>query len=243
MIASKRSDLKKTDWEIDFYSRPIIDENGKKRWELLITSTNNFKDTKTFKWEKICPAPSVNSIWLKDALDEAIDEAYYEFLDEPLDLLPLVKSGEMPNLLLMRTFSKIYGLAGLRIGYGIGHPDFISAMEKVRQPFNINSIAQSGALAALDDEEHLNATRKINTEGLKFFESVCSDLGVEFVPSYANFILIKVGDGVRVFEYLQKCGVISRPMAGYGLPEWIRLSIGTSNENIRSASVLKSALI
>ena len=172
-----------------------------------------------------------------------IDEAYYEFLDEPLDLLPLVKSGETPNLLLMRTFSKIYGLAGLRIGYGIGHPDFISAMEKVRQPFNINSIAQSGALAALDDEEHLNATRKTNAEGLKFFESVCSDLGVEFVPSYANFILIKVGDGVRVYEYLQKCGVISRPMAGYGLPEWIRLSIGTSNENIRSASVLKSALI
>ena len=139
------------------------------------------------------------------------------------------------------TSAKYFALpSGASAGFS---PDFISAMEKVRQPFNINSIAQSGALAALDDEEHLNATRKINTEGLKFFESVCSDLGVEFVPSYANFILIKVGDGARVFEYLQKCGVISRPMAGYGLPEWIRLSIGTSNENIRSASVLKSALI
>ena len=76
MIASENPDLKKTDWEIDFYSRPIIDENGKKRWELLITSTNNFKDTKIFKWEKICPASSVNSIWLKEAVDEAIDEAY-----------------------------------------------------------------------------------------------------------------------------------------------------------------------
>ena len=83
MIASKKSDLKKTDWEIDFYSRPIIDENGKKRWELLITSTNNFKDTKTFKWEKICPASEVNSIWLKDALDEAIDEAYSQGWDKP----------------------------------------------------------------------------------------------------------------------------------------------------------------
>ena len=83
MIASKRSDLKKTDWEIDFYSRPIIDENGKKRWELLITSTNNFKDKKTFKWEKICPASSVNSIWLKDAFDEAIDEAYLQGWDKP----------------------------------------------------------------------------------------------------------------------------------------------------------------
>ena len=83
MIASKKSNLKKTDWEIDFYSRPIIDENGKKRWELLITSTNNFKDKKNFKWEKVCPASSVNSIWLKDALEEAIDEAYLKGWDKP----------------------------------------------------------------------------------------------------------------------------------------------------------------
>jgi len=83
VIASKKSNLKKTDWEIDFYSRPIIDEDGKKRWELLITSTNNFKDTKNFKWEKICPASSVNSIWLKDALLEAIDEAYSKGWDKP----------------------------------------------------------------------------------------------------------------------------------------------------------------
>ncbi len=172
-----------------------------------------------------------------------MDEAYYEFLDEPIDLLPLVKSGEMPNLLLMRTFSKIYGLAGLRIGYGIGHPNFISAMEKIRQPFNINSVAQAGAIAALDDAAHLNATRKSNIEGLRFFESVCVELGVEFVPSSANFILIKVADGQRIFESLQDHGVIARPMGGYGLPEWIRLSIGTAAENLRSVSALKSALI
>ena len=172
-----------------------------------------------------------------------MDEAYYEFLDEPIDLLPLVKSGEMPNLLLMRTFSKIYGLAGLRIGYGIGHPNFISAMEKIRQPFNINSVAQAGAIAALDDAAHLNATRKSNAEGLRFFESVCVELGVEFVPSSANFILIKVADGQGVFESLQERGVIARPMGGYGLPEWIRLSIGTEDENLRSVSALKSALI
>ena len=83
MINSNKSDLKKNDWEIDFYSRPIIDENGKKRWELLITSTNNFKDTKTFKWEKICPANSVNSIWLKNALEEAIDEACSQGWERP----------------------------------------------------------------------------------------------------------------------------------------------------------------
>ena len=172
-----------------------------------------------------------------------IDEAYYEFLDEPVDLLPLVKSGEIPNLLLMRTFSKIYGLAGLRIGYGIGHPDFISSMEKVRQPFNINSIAQAGAIAALDDDAHLTATRKSNEEGLRFFESVCIELGLEYVPSYANFILIKVGSGQSVFEALQERGVIARPMGGYGLPEWIRLSVGTPNENSRSVSALKRVLI
>ena len=172
-----------------------------------------------------------------------MDEAYYEFLEEPVDLLPLIKSGEMPNLLIMRTFSKIYGLAGLRIGYGIGHPDLISALEKVRQPFNINSIAQSGAIAAIDDESHLAATRKANVDGLRFFESVCVELGIEFVPSFANFILIKVNDGQRVFESLQESGVISRPMGGYGLPEWIRLSVGTEAENQLAVSALKKVLI
>ena len=140
----------------------------------------------------------------------------------------------------MRTFSKIYGLAGLRIGYGFGHPDFISALEKVRQPFNTNSIAQAGAMAALDDEDHLLATRKVNDEGLQYFETFCEANGYEFVPSAANFVLIRVGDGKAVFEALQKQGVITRPMGGYGLPEWIRLSIGTTGENQRAAEALKA---
>ena len=142
----------------------------------------------------------------------------------------------------MRTFSKIYGLAGLRIGYGIGHPDFISALEKVRQPFNTNSIAQAGAMAALDDDDHLLETRKVNAAGLQYFESFCEANGYEFVPSAANFVLIRVGDGQGIFEALQKQGVITRPMGGYGLPEWIRLSIGTADENQRSAESLKAAL-
>jgi histidinol-phosphate aminotransferase len=172
-----------------------------------------------------------------------MDEAYYEFLDEPVDLLPLVRSGEKPNLLLMRTFSKIYGLAGLRIGYGIGHPDFVSALEKVRQPFNTNAVAQAGAMAALDDEAHLANTRRTNAEGLKFFETLCAEQGIEFVPSYANFVMVQVGDGQAVFEAMQRQGVITRPMAGYGLPEWIRLSIGTAAENQRAAEALKIALL
>ena len=171
-----------------------------------------------------------------------MDEAYYEFLDEPVDLLPLIRSGDKPNLLLMRTFSKIYGLAGLRIGYGIGHPEFVSALEKVRQPFNTNAIAQAGAMAALDDDHHLSKTREFNTKGLHFFESLCTKLGCELVPSSANFVLMKVGDGQAVFHALQKQGVITRPMGGYGLPEWIRLSVGTTDENQKAADALVAAL-
>lgn len=172
----------------------------------------------------------------------AMDEAYVEFLDQPCELLPLIRSGELPNLLLLRTFSKIYGLAGLRLGYGIGHPELIAALEKIRQPFNINSLIQAGALAALDDEEHINRTRQNNADGLRFFESAFHEQQLEFVPSAANFILVKVGDGQKVFVEMQKQGVIVRPMAGYQLPEWIRISIGSPAENERCLSALKRAL-
>ena len=172
----------------------------------------------------------------------ALDEAYIEFLDEPLDLLPEIRSGSKPNLLLMRTFSKIYGLAGLRIGYGIGHPDFIAALEKIRQPFNINSVAQAGALAALDDTKHVEKTRKVNSRGLKLYARTFRKLGLEFIPSQANFILVRVGDGQRVFGELQKLGVIVRPMGGYQLPEWIRISIGTPKENKRCLEALKKSV-
>jgi histidinol-phosphate aminotransferase len=172
----------------------------------------------------------------------ALDEAYIEFLNEPLDLLPEIRNGNKPNLLLMRTFSKIYGLAGLRIGYGIGHPDFIAALEKIRQPFNINSVAQTGALAALDDTKHVEKTRKVNSRGLRLYARTFRKLGLEFVPSQANFILVRVGDGQRVFGELQKLGVIVRPMGGYQLPEWIRISIGTTKENQRCLEALKSVL-
>jgi len=172
----------------------------------------------------------------------ALDEAYIEFLNEPLDLLPVIQNGSKPNLLLMRTFSKIYGLAGLRIGYGIGHPDFIAALEKIRQPFNINLVAQAGALAALDDTKHVEKTRKVNSRGLKLYARTFRKLGLEFVPSQANFILVRVGDGQRVFGELQKLGVIVRPMGGYQLPEWVRISIGTPKENKRCLEALKTVL-
>ena len=172
----------------------------------------------------------------------ALDEAYVEFLDEPLDLLSDIRNGSKPNLLLMRTFSKIYGLAGLRIGYGIGHPDFVAALEKIRQPFNINSVAQAGALAALDDTAHVEKTRKINSRGLKLYAKTFRKWKLEFIPSSANFILVRVGEGQRVFVEMQKLGVIVRPMGGYQLPEWIRISIGTPKENERCLEALKNVL-
>lgn len=172
----------------------------------------------------------------------ALDEAYIEFLEDAPDFLPELREARRSNLLLMRTFSKVYGLAGLRIGYGIGHPDLIAELEKIRQPFNVNSMAQTGALAALDDVKHVERTRRLNQRGLKFFTRAFRKLGLEFVPSAANFILARVGDGQGVFADMQKLGVIVRPMGGYQLPEWIRISVGTPSQNQRCLEALKASL-
>jgi histidinol-phosphate aminotransferase len=183
--------------------------------------------------------------FINDVPDDVLlvmDEAYLDFLNDPLDLSPLVRQGTRPNLILMRTFSKIYGLAGLRIGYGIGNAEFVAALEKIRQPFNLNLLAQTAALAALDDVEHVRKTRVNNFAGLDFFERAFRELKLEFVPSFANFILVHVGDGQRVFEAMQTQGVIVRPMGGYQLPEWIRISIGTPPENERCLGALKPVL-
>jgi histidinol-phosphate aminotransferase len=171
-----------------------------------------------------------------------MDLAYAEYLEAPQDLVPLVRSGEKPNLILLRTFSKIYGLAGLRLGYGIGHPDFVAALEKVRQPFNVNSMAQAAGLAALDDEAHVQKTRQNNSDGLKMFEAALREMGVEYVPSSANFVLLRVGEGSRVAREMQALGVIIRPVDNYGLPEWVRISIGTPRENRRCLKALKKIL-
>lgn len=171
-----------------------------------------------------------------------MDEAYIEFLDEPFDLLPAVRSGAHPNLILMRTFSKIYGLAGLRVGYGIGHPELIAMLEKARQPFNLNSIAQAAATAALDDAPHLERTRDNNRTGLAALESAFASLQIEFLPSHANFVMLKVGDGARVFQEMQRRGVITRLMSAYHLPQWLRITVGTPAQNSRCIEALRAAL-
>lgn len=187
--------------------------------------------------------------WIRRLLREVpqnvllvMDEAYLEYLRRPLDLLPLIRQGKRTNLLLMRTFSKIYGLAGLRLGYGIGHPDLIAALERVRQPFNINALVQAGALAALEDRKHIARTRSNNQRGMKFFEVAFKKWRVEIVPSAANFVLVRVGDGQKCFLELQKRGVITRPMGGYQLPDWLRISIGTPLENQRCLRALREVL-
>ncbi len=171
-----------------------------------------------------------------------MDEAYLDFLEDPTDLLPFIRAGKHPNLILLRTFSKIFGLAGLRLGYGIGHPDFVAALEKIRQPFNINSLAQTAALAALDDVQHLSRTRQNNLRGLQQLVKGFEQLQLPCIPSAANFIMVKVGDGAGVFQQMQKLGVIARPMGIYQLPEWLRLTVGTPRENERCLKALELAL-
>ncbi len=157
------------------------------------------------------------------------DEAYYEFLDEAPDVIKYVRAGR--NVVVLRTFSKIQGLANLRIGYGLAAPEIIEVLQKARQPFNANGIAQAGALAGLRDKAHMDATRRVAHEGRDFLQSEFLEMGLEFVPSHANFVLVRVGDGKKVFDALLRRGLIVRAMGSYGLPEWIRVSVGTMPQN------------
>ena len=159
------------------------------------------------------------------------DEAYFEFLEEAPDAVRYVREGR--NVVVMRTFSKAQGLSALRIGYGLTNPEIAGLLNRSRQPFNTNALAQAAALASMADEEHIAATVANNAVGRSFFESAFSQRGWEYVPSHANFVLVRVGDGDRVFSELLKKGVIVRAMRGYKLPEWVRISVGTPPQNER----------
>lgn len=170
-----------------------------------------------------------------------IDEAYYEFIPEPPDTMKFVREGR--NVILLRTFSKIQGLAGLRIGYGIGPAELVSVLQKTRQPFNANAIAQAGAVAGLLDDEHQNKTKRITDEGRAYLQNEFAKLNLEYVPSSANFVLVKVGDGNAVFQKMLDKGIIVRGMAEYKLPEWVRISVGTMEQNRRCIAMLKEVLV
>ena len=180
---------------------------------------------------------------LPDHVLAVFDEAYVELMPENMkpDLLQYIRSGKK-NIVLLRTFSKAYGLAGLRIGYAIGHPETIALLNKVRQPFNVNAMAQAAALAALDDVTHLVETRKMVSQGLEFFYRELPAIGIRYVPSATNFILAKTGRGREVFEEMQKRKVIVRSMDGYGLPEYIRITVGLPKQNMRILEALKETI-
>ena len=168
------------------------------------------------------------------------DEAYADFVAEPPDLRPLIKEGR--KVVCLRTFSKIYGLAALRIGYGYASAELCALLNRVRQPFNVNAIAQAAAVGALDDHDFASKCAGENRAGLAQLEAGCRALGLEFVPSVANFMLVKVGDGAEVFDTLQRRGVIVRPVASYGLAEWVRVTVGTHEQNERLLAELKTAI-
>jgi len=166
-----------------------------------------------------------------------LDEAYIEFLDDPP---PSIEYALKHNVVVLRTFSKIVGLAGLRIGYGVAQKECIALLQRVRQPFNTNAVAQAGALAALDDAAHVRKTKTLTRRGLTYLYREFDRLKLEYVPSCANFVLVKVGDGDEIFRGLQRRGVIVRPMRGYKMPAWVRVTVGTMEENRRFIGALRA---
>ena len=168
------------------------------------------------------------------------DEAYFEFLDSPPDTLEYVREGR--NIVVLRTFSKIHGLAGLRIGYGVARRDLIEVLQKTRQPFNVNSIAHAGALAALDDAAHQRKTKRIVDEGRAYLQEQFAAMKLNFVPGAANFIMVHVDDATAVFQKLLSRKIIVRPLKGYQLPEWVRISVGTMEQNMQCIAALKEIL-
>lgn len=171
-----------------------------------------------------------------------LDEAYTEFLPKEKRSDSLALQREFPNLIICRTLSKAYGLAGLRIGFAIAAPEVADLMNRVHQPFNVNSLAQAAALATLDDLDYLRETVRINREGMAQITGALVRLGIPFIPSYGNFITFHVGDGPALNQFMLEHGVIIRPLASYGLRDSLRVSIGLPDENARFIAVLEAAL-
>jgi histidinol-phosphate aminotransferase len=171
-----------------------------------------------------------------------IDEAYNEYLDPELRFDSTQWLKRHPNLLISRTFSKAYGLAGLRVGFGLAQAELTDLMNRVRQPFNVNSAAQAAAIAALADDAFLERSYQVNRQGLLRLQSAFGAMGLEYVPSYGNFVLVRVGDAKAINEKLLRQGVIVRPVAGYGLPEWLCVSVGLPEENEAFLAALARAI-
>jgi len=171
-----------------------------------------------------------------------LDEAYNEYLAPELRHPSIDWVRRFPNLLVSRSFSKAYGLAGLRVGYGVAQPELTDLLNRVRQPFNCNSLAQAAAVAALADEAFVARSVEVNRQGMAQLTAAFDALGLRYLPSFGNFVLVQVGDGAAVYQGLLKRGVIVRPVANYGLPQWLRVTIGLAEENDRFTAALREVL-
>ncbi len=161
-----------------------------------------------------------------------VDEAYIEYVDDPAFPDSVRWLDAFPNLIVTRTFSKIYGLAGLRVGYSLSHPEVADMLNRVRQPFNVNSLALAAAEAALEDQAHIERSRALNRSGLVQLREGFAALGLQTLPSAGNFLCVDLGrDAKPVFDALLREGVIVRPVANYGLPTFLRVTVGTADEN------------
>jgi histidinol-phosphate aminotransferase len=204
---------------------------------VLLANPNNPTGTiyRRDEWERFLQQVPANVLII-------VDEAYFEYVrdtDYP-DSLKYHADGK--TLLTLRTFSKLYGLAGLRIGYGIAPREIADLLHRVRQPFNVNAVAQWAALAALEDHEHVQRSLEVNRQGIEYLAKEIARLGLEQVPSQANFILVRVGNGNQVFQQLLAQGVIVRPMAAYEFPEYVRITVGTTEQNRRCIEALERSL-
>ncbi len=171
------------------------------------------------------------------------DEAYYEYVRRPDFPQTVPWIAEHPTLVVLRTMSKVHGLAGLRVGYAIGDPELVGYLERARHPFNVSSMAQTAALAALGDREHLERVRELTHEGLARLEKGFRELGLSYVPSDANFVLVDVGcDAEHVYGQLLGRGVITRPLAAFGLGRHLRITAGLPEENERVLAALGEVL-
>ncbi len=171
-----------------------------------------------------------------------LDEAYNEYLTPDLRAESVKWLKRHPNLVVTRTFSKAYGLAGLRVGYGLAHASVADVMNRVRQPFNVNSLGLAAAAAALDDMEFVARSYAENLLGLKQLEEGAQALGLDFIPSHGNFVTLRVGKAAEIFKRLLRRGVIVRPVASYGLPEHLRVTVGTEQENERFLAALAASV-
>jgi histidinol-phosphate aminotransferase len=171
-----------------------------------------------------------------------LDEAYNEYLPPAERADAAAWIAEFPNLVVTRTFSKIYGLAGLRVGYALAAPEVADLLNRVRQPFNVNNLALAAAIAALDDHLFVADSYELNRRGMEQIVAGLKRLGLEHIPSHGNFVTFRAGDGAGINQRLLRQGVIVRPIGGYGMPEWLRVTIGTEAEIFRFLEALEKAL-